>query len=392
VKCRLNFSSAGDISGAEASAVCCIFNRSFFIFHFSFFITSSPMTQSAVVQYALAPMAVELREVPVPEIGADDVLLAVGAVSVCGSDVHQAFNTHSWPVNIPVTLGHEFGGTIAKLGSGVRGFREGDRVVSETAAVICGACAMCRSGRYNLCPTRKGFGYGVDGAMAEYVKVPGRCLHHVPDTLSFDLACLTEPHAVAYNAMCVNVTIRPGDVVVVLGPGPIGLLCARMAALSGANPLVMAGLTSDAERLETARRLGATHLVNAQVDDLEAIVRELSPLGADVVCDASGSSRTLAAALSLVRPDGQVTKVGWSPEPLGVDLNPLVQKNVRLQGSFSHNWPIWERVLHLLASGLTGAEHIVGLRAGLPRWREAFDAMHEGRVIKSVLLPDADAH
>jgi L-iditol 2-dehydrogenase len=350
------------------------------------------MTQSAVVQYALEPMAVEIREVSVPEIGDDDVLLAVGAVSVCGSDVHQAYNTHSWPVNVPVTLGHEFGGTIAKCGRAVAGFREGDRVVSETAAVICGACAMCRSGRYNLCPTRKGFGYGVDGAMAEYVKVPGRCLHHVPDSLSFDLACLTEPHAVAYNAMCVNVTIRPGDVVVVLGPGPIGLLCARMAALSGANPLVMVGLTADAERLETARRLGATHVVNAQVDDLDAVVRELNPLGADVVCDASGSSRTLAAALRLVRPDGQVIKVGWSPEPLAVDLNPLVQKNVRLQGSFSHNWPIWERVLHLLASGLTGAEHIIGLRAGLSEWREAFDAMHEGRVIKSVLLPDAHAH
>ena len=350
------------------------------------------MTQSAVVQYALEPMAVEIREVSVPEIGDEDVLLAVGAVSVCGSDVHQAYNTHSWPVNVPVTLGHEFGGTIAKLGRAVKGFREGDRVVSETAAVICGACAMCRSGRYNLCPTRKGFGYGVDGVMAEYVKVPGRCLHPVPASLSFDLACLTEPHAVAYNAMCVNVTIRPGDVVVVLGPGPIGLLCARMAALSGANPLIMVGLTADAERLETARRLGATHVVNAQVDDLDAIVRGLNPLGADVVCDASGSSRTLAAALRLVRPDGQVTKVGWSPEPLAVDLNPLVQKNVRLQGSFSHNWPIWERVLHLLASGLTGAEHIIGLRAGLSGWREAFDAMHEGRVIKSVLLPDAHAH
>jgi L-iditol 2-dehydrogenase len=349
------------------------------------------MTQSAVVQYALEPMAVELRDVPVPEIGDEDVLLAVGAVSVCGSDVHQAYNTHSWPVNIPVTLGHEFGGTIAKLGRAVRGFREGDRVVSETAAVICGTCAMCRSGRYNLCPTRKGFGYGVDGAMAEYVRVPGRCLHHVPAALSFDLACLTEPHAVAYNAMCVNVTIRPGDVVVVLGPGPIGLLCARMAALSGASPLVMVGLTADAGRLETARRLGATHVVNAQVDDVDAIVRDLSPLGADVVCDASGSSKTLAAALRLVRPDGHVTKVGWSPEPLAVDLNPLVQKNVRLQGSFSHNWPIWERVLHLLASGLTGAEHIVGHRAGLPEWRAAFDAMHEGRVIKSVLLPNADA-
>jgi len=332
-------------------------------------------------------MSVELREVPLPSIGDDDVLLAVGAVSVCGSDVHQAWCTHSWPVNTPVTLGHEFGGTIAALGANVTGFREGDRVVSETAAVICGQCAMCRSGRYNLCPTRKGFGYGIDGAMAAYVRVPARCLHHVPDALPLDLACLTEPHAVAYNAMCVNVMIRPGDTVIVLGPGPIGLLCARMAALSGASPLIVVGLTADRERLDTARALGATHTIDAATEDLDEIVRDLAPLGADVVCDASGASRTLQAALRLVRPDGQITKVGWSPEPLAVDLNPLVQKNVRLQGSFSHNWPIWERVLHLLAAGLTGAEKIVGLRAGLEDWREAFDAMHEGRVIKSVLLP-----
>jgi L-iditol 2-dehydrogenase len=349
-------------------------------------------THAAVVHYALEPLAVELREIPVPEVGEGEVLLQVGAVSVCGSDVHQAHKTHSWPVNVPVVLGHEFGGTVARVGRGVRGFREGDRVVSETAAEICGECVLCRTGRYNLCPTRKGFGYGIDGAMAQWVKVPARCLHHIPDTLPFDFACLSEPHAVAYQAMCVNSAIRPGDLVVVLGPGPIGLLCARMAALSGASPLVMVGLTADAGRLETARRLGATHVVNAQVDDVDAIVRDLSPLGADVVCDASGSSKTLAAALRLVRPDGHVTKVGWSPEPLAVDLNPLVQKNVGLQGSFSHNWPIWERVLHLLASGLTGAEHIVGHRAGLLEWRAAFDAMHEGRVIKSVLLPHADAH
>src|SRR6478736_5990470 len=114
--------------------------------------------QQAVVQYALTPMGVELREVPVPAIGAEDVLLKVGAVSVCGSDVHQAYGTHSWAVNIPVTLGHEFGGTVAAMGASVRGFREGDRVVSETAAVICGDCVMCRSGLYNLCPSRKGFG------------------------------------------------------------------------------------------------------------------------------------------------------------------------------------------------------------------------------------------
>src|ERR687896_1484513 len=214
------------------------------------------MNQSAVVQYALAPLAVELRDVAVPEIGDGDVLLRVGAVSVCGSDVHQAYNTHSWPVNIPVVLGHEFSGTVAKAGRAVKGFREGDRVVSETAAVVCGECTLCRTGRYNLCPQRKGFGYGVNGAMAAYVKVPARCLHHIPASLPFDIACLSEPHAVAYNAMCINSTIRPGDLVVVLGPGPIGLLCGRMAALAGADPLVVAGRSADATRLGTARTLG----------------------------------------------------------------------------------------------------------------------------------------
>ena len=105
------------------------------------------------------------------------------------------------------------------------------------------------------------------------------------------------------------------------------------------------------------------------------------------MCDASGASRPLDVALQLVAPDGQVMKVGWSPEQVPVDLNPLVQKNVRLQGSFSHNYPIWERVMHLLDQGLTRAELIVGLKTGLGGWHDAFDAMHSGRVIKSVLVP-----
>src|SRR5438094_5990598 len=132
------------------------------------------MKMPAVVHYALEPGAVELREITIPEIADDQVLLQVGAVSVCGSDVHQARNTHSWPVNVPLVLGHEFGGTIARVGRSVRGFREGQRVVSETAAWICGECMLCRTGRYNLCPRRKGFGYGIDGAMARSVRVPAR--------------------------------------------------------------------------------------------------------------------------------------------------------------------------------------------------------------------------
>jgi L-iditol 2-dehydrogenase len=344
-------------------------------------------TQPAVVHYALRPDAVELREVAVPEIVEDEVLVEVGAVSVCGSDVHQARNTHSWPVDVPVVLGHEFGGTVAQVGRTVRGFHEGDRVVSETAARICGECLLCRSGRYNLCPSRKGFGYGIDGAMAKCVRVPARCLHRIPDSLPFEIACLAEPHAVAYNAMCVNSTIRPGDLVVVIGPGPIGLLCARMAALSGADPVIVAGLSCDAPRLEAARRFGSTRTVDVQAENLEQIVRGYSPLGADMVCDASGASRPLEIALHLARPDGQVTKVGWSPDAIAIDVNPLVQRNLRVQGSFSHNYPIWERVIHLLDRRLTQPDTIVGLRTRLEDWREAFDAMHEGRVIKSVLVP-----
>jgi alcohol dehydrogenase/L-iditol 2-dehydrogenase len=344
-------------------------------------------TQPAVVHYALEPLAVELREIPVPEVGDGDVLLEVGAVSVCGSDVHQSRNTHSWPVNVPVVLGHEFGGTVARLGRGVTGVREGDRVVSETAAEICGTCLLCKTGRYNLCPSRKGFGYGINGAMARYVRVPARCLHRIPDSLPFDLACLAEPHAVAYQAMCVNSTIRPGDVVVVLGPGPIGLLCARMAALAGADPLIVAGLSVDAPRLEAARRLGATRTVTVDTESLDEVVRSVSPVGADLVCDASGVSQTLAGALRIARPDGQVTKVGWSPQVIPTDVNPIVMRNLHLQGSFSHNYPVWERVIQLLDRRSTMPDTIVGLRAPLEGWRHAFDAMHDGTVIKSVLVP-----
>src|SRR5262245_22329622 len=128
-------------------------------------------TQLAVVHYALRPHAVELREVPVPAIEPHEVLLEVGAVSVCGSDVPQFANTQAWRVSRPVVLGHEFSGTVARAGRDVRGLREGDRVVSETAARICGVCGMCRTGRYQLCPSRLGFGYGVDGAMTRYVRV-----------------------------------------------------------------------------------------------------------------------------------------------------------------------------------------------------------------------------
>ncbi len=346
-------------------------------------------TMTGVVQYALEPHSVELREIPVPEINEEDVLLQVGAVSVCGSDVHQYHGTHSWPVRVPVVLGHEFCGRVARVGRRVKGFKEGDRVVSETAASICGECLYCRTGEYNLCPRRSGFGYGVHGAMANYVCVPVRCLHHIPDSLPFERAALTEPCCVGYNAVAVKSQIRPGDTAVVIGPGPIGLLCAEMARLAGASTLVVAGASQDESRLEAARSLGATHTINVQETNLLDFMRETGDgLGADLVVDAAGASAALKLALDIVRPGGQITKVGWGPQPLNFSLDPLVQKAVRLQGSFSHTFKNWEQVVALLDSGQINLDPIISQVALLADWRDCFDGMSTGRYVKAVLQPN----
>lgn len=344
---------------------------------------------TGVVQYALEPGAVELREMPVPEIGDEEVLLQVGAVSVCGSDVHQYHNSQSWPVHVPVVLGHEFGGRVARLGGRVTEFKEGDRVVSETAASICGQCMYCRTGDYNLCPLRSGFGYGTNGAMANFVRVPARCLHHIPDSLPFDRAALTEPCCVGYNAVIEKSHIQPGDTVVVIGPGPIGLLCAEMARLAGAGTLIVVGTAQDGSRLAAARSIGATHAVNVQETDMPAFIRGIGDgLGADLVVDAAGASAALKLALDIVRPGGQITKVGWGPQPLNFSIDPLVQKAVRLQGSFSHTFKNWEKVVSMLASGQINLDPVISQVASLESWQDCFDGMHTGRYVKAVLQPN----
>jgi len=351
-----------------------------------------PATMPAVVHYKLEKGAVELREVPVPAIGERDVLLRVCGVGVCGSDVHQYHDSHSWSVRTPVILGHEFCGRIERLGGEVRDFRAGELVVSETAAEIDESSPLSRAGLYNLDPRRRGFGYDVDGAMARYVRVPARCLHRVPDGVPPEIAALTEPCCVAFNAVAVNSRPCAGELVVVIGPGPIGLLCAAVARLSGAGRVVLVGLARDRARLETGRLVGATDVIDMEGEDAGARLAEIGGafgggLGAHLVIDAAGHSSTLKSALDWVRPGGWITKVGWGPQPLGFSLDPLVRKAVTLQGSFSHNWPVWERVLELLASGRLDVKPLLSRVAPLSEWQSCFDAMAGGDAIKSVLVP-----
>ncbi len=338
------------------------------------------MKSAAVVNYAPEKGAVELREIEQPEFGDEDVLLEVKNIGVCGSDLHQWTADHSWPVNYPVVLGHEFCGVIAETGGRVKAWKSGDRVVSETAAIIDLNNPMSRVGLYNLDPNRKGFGYGVNGAMTRYVSVPARCLHKIPDTLPFKEACLTEPCCVAYAAVVEHSHLKPGDRVIVLGPGTIGLLCAIMARLCGAEVAVV-GLDHDVNRLNIAKQYGCTGITG----DASSWANERDGLGADCVVDAAGTSVTLQIAMKLVRPNGQITKVGWGPQPLNFNLDPMVQKGIRIQGSFSHNWPMWERVIALLASGQLNVKPLIGGEWPITEWETAFEKMHTGEIVKSVL-------
>jgi alcohol dehydrogenase/L-iditol 2-dehydrogenase len=199
--------------------------------------------------------------------------------------------------------------------------------------------------------------------------------------LPLEHAALTEPCCVAYNSVVGNSRISPGDRVLVIGPGTIGILCAAVARLCGAE-VALLGLESDASRFEIAKKYGCTPLTDAT-----DWCRQRDGLGADVVIDAAGVSPTLKLAIDLVRPAGWITKVGWGPKPLGFSLDPLVQKNVTLQGSFSHHWTIWERVLAMLASGQLSVAPIIGGVWSLENWHDAFETMHSGKVVKSLLKP-----
>lgn len=342
----------------------------------------------ALVKYGSEDGNVELRDVAEPSRPApNQVILEVKAAGVCGSDIHMWRENHSWAVKLPLVLGHEFCGVVADVGSQITGFKPGDRVVCETAAQVCGECVYCLSGNYNLCPHRKGYGALFDGAFTRYVAARPQILHRIPENVPFEHAALTEPICVAYNALVEKTSMKPGDTVVIQGPGPIGIMALMVAKLRGASTTIVLGTDADEHRLEVAAILGATHVVNIQREDPLTLVRSLGDgFGANLVVDCTGVSRALKQSMELVRPNGTITKIGWGPQPLDFSLDPIVGKAVTLQGSFSHTYSTWERVLGLLSSGQIDLKPVIGGVYGLNDWHEAFSLMEEGQNVKSVLV------
>ncbi|MTI60433.1 MAG: zinc-binding dehydrogenase [Firmicutes bacterium] len=342
----------------------------------------------AVVKYALEDGSTEVRDVPIPEIGPTDVLVKVDSIGICGSDPHMHHNNVSYPVEVPLILGHEFAGIIDKVGEDVEKFSEGDRVTAETHAEYCGKCVMCRTNNYHLCRDRKGYGFGVDGAYAKFVKVPERILHRVPDNVSLKEASLTEPLCVAYNLVVKNMTVNPGDVVVVIGPGPIGILSCKMAAIAGASEIIMIGTNGDEKRLEKSKEYGATTIINSGKTEPLPIIKEKNEgYGADIVIDAAGPALTLKLALDVVRPEGTVNKIAWGPKPINYSLDKIIEKAVTLRGSFSHTWDVWEKSLNLLEKGQVDLSGLITHELSIEEWEKGFELVESKEGIKVILKP-----
>ena len=341
----------------------------------------------AIVKYGRNDGEVEVREMPEPCLLPHQVMIKVAAVGVCGSDIHLWHEKQSWPIKLPVIMGHEFCGTVVELGAQAGGFNVGDRVVVETAAEICGTCIYCLSGNYNMCPSRRGFGALLDGSMTGYIPVRTPILHRIPENVSFEHAALTEPISVANKALIEKSNIHPGDTVVVQGAGAIGVLAANIALLCGAGTVIVLGTDIDAHRLEIVKKLGAHHTLNIQKEDPLELIRSIGDgYGAHLVVDCTGVSAAFKQSMQMVRPLGAITKIGWGPQPLNFSIDPLVAKAVTLQGSFSHTYATWERSLRLISTAQLDISPIIGGVYPLEDWEEAFSAMETGKNVKSVLV------
>ncbi len=330
---------------------------------------------------------VELRELPEPRPGPGEVLIEVQAASVCGSDVHIYHDRHPyWP---PVVLGHEFAGVVVDTGPGVQGWRPGDRVVSETSTGACGRCFLCRTGNRQICPDKRAPGIGRDGAFARYLVMPAELLHRVPEGLPLEEAAATEPTAVAVHAVAERAAVRPGERVVVLGPGPLGLLCLQVARACGARWVAVVGTARSARRrLPVAQELGGIPIQLGR-DDPEAKVAELTQgEGADVVVETSGSPEAVALAPKLARRLGRVCELGVTGRAeVAFPWDVALFKGLDVQFSFSSRHSSWVLALRLLAEGRVRTGPLLDVRLPLGRWREAFEAVESGQAVKALLYP-----
>lgn len=337
-----------------------------------------------LVKFALGKEGMEIRELPMPEPDYGQVRAKVVAAGICGSDIH--FMRDEMKVNMPVVLGHEYVGIVDKLGEGVTRFREGDYITSMTAYSSCGTCRFCQEGTPIFCREKKMLGNDVNGTMAEYVIVPELHSYRIPEEIEnkVNIAAL-EPFGCGLRAAGERSDIKPGDLVVVSGPGTLGLSIVQVAKMRGAYIMVY-GLEQDSHRLKLAKELGADE-VFTDTDKLRERVFEKSIYGADVCFEVAGVSSSLNMCFDLVRRRGTITQVGLFNGLASANLNAMTDNEINLISTRGSQKTTFERAIKLLQEKKIDISCFADSKFQIKDWSEAFDLAASGKAFKVLLLP-----
>lgn len=318
------------------------------------------------------PGSVGLADRQLRSVGIGLVRVRVTATGVCGTDLH--IGRDEYPSEPPVTMGHEISGTVTKVGEGVDLSWLGRRVACETYFSTCEECRYCRDGRRNLCSRRRSLGSFEDGGFAPEVVLPARNLHEIPTAVDATDAALCEPLACVCHCLLDPPRIAPGDRVVVIGPGAMGLLSVQVAMAQGAE-VTCAGLQADRHRLEVARGLGASTLTKLDDDTY------------DVVIECSGSGGGIATALRAAAKGGRVVQVGICGVPVEVPWDLILFKELKISSGFASTPSSWRRAMTLLESGQVDLAPLVSHVVPLVQWERAFELVGSAKAVKVVIDP-----
>ena len=331
----------------------------------------------------------EYQDVPTPEPASDEVLVAVKACGICGSDVH-GMDGSTGRRRPPIIMGHEASGVIAATGKAVTGWSVGEPVTFDST-IYCGQCEFCRQGLVNLCNQRRVLGvscedYRQNGAFAEFVTVPQRVLYRLPQALPFEHAALAEPFSIALHALR-RVTITPNDTAVVIGAGMIGLAIVQVLRQAGCKIIINVDVAAD--RLALATKMGATHTINSASENAgDKILALTKTRGADLAFEAVGITPTVDLALRSVRKGGAVTLVGNVAPKIDFPLQIAVTRELSIFGSCASRGD-YPDCLEMLSRGQLQAAPLISATAPLAEGAAWFDRLYkkEPGLLKVVLKP-----
>ncbi len=341
-------------------------------------------TMMAVMKTRPEP-GVEVREVPVPEVGDGEVRIRIQRASICGTDVH-IYRYDPWSqehIRPPLILGHETAGVVEAVGRGVRNLQPGDRVAVETH-IFCGSCRMCLLGEFHLCENLKTVGIDRDGSYAEYLVIPAVNAWKIPPSIPFEIATLMEPFGNAVYT--VEEAHVEGRNVLLTGAGPIGLMGLLVARALGAARVVV--VEPSPLRARLARDLGADQVVDPTRQDAQEQILDFFGGYADVHLEFSGAPAAFALGLSVLRNGGTMSLLGLAGRSFTYDWDTFILKGIRAVGIHGRRiFATWVRAQELILSGKVDLRPLITHRLPLERIEEGFSAILNGEAVKVVLTP-----